>query len=126
MPTATAPLGKPSAPTKPAAGLTKPGLSRQTSAPKDAAADEEEEAAGLQPIHLGISVVALLLAALFLFTAYSADQTPNRVSDYLFGRPDVTDDSGSSAYSSDSDDNGGSSSSTADDDDEEEEDEEED
>ena len=84
MPTATAPLGKPSA-TKPT-GFTKPaGLSRQTTIKKDV--EEEEETSSLQPVHIGISAVALILAALFMWTVYNGDQTPNRTSEYLFGQP---------------------------------------
>lgn len=86
MPTATAPLGKPAA-AKPT-GFTKPaGLSRQTPAAVKKDIVEEEETPGLQPVHIGISAVALILAALFMWTVYDGDQTPNRTSEYLFGAP---------------------------------------
>lgn len=128
MPAATAPLGKPSA--KPTSGFTKPaGLSRQTSSStkENTEVEEEEETSGLQPVHLGVSIVALLLTALFLFTTYKADQTPNRVSDYLFGKPVAADDAGyaPSASDDDSDDEeeaASSSSSASDDEDEDDED----
>lgn len=119
MPAATAPLGKPAA-SKPT-GFTKPaGLSRQTASAKDTAA-EEEEAPGLQPVHLGISVVALLLAGLFAFTAYTADQTPNRVSEYLFGDPGASDASSSAAAEDDSDDGDSADSGSSSDSEEEDE-----
>lgn len=119
MPTATAPLGKPAA--AKTAGFVKPGLSRQTGAPKEV--DEEEESPGLQPVHLGISVLALILAALFTYMTYSTDQTPKRVSDadYFFGQPKATDVGSGSYTSADDDEDSGSSSSDTDDDEEEEE-----
>lgn len=117
MPAATSPLGKPTA-SKPT-GFTKPaGLSRQTAAAKE---EEEEESPGLQPIHLGISIVALILAALFAFTTYQADQTPNRVSPYLLGEPKAGDvGTASSSYDAtdDEDEDDNSSSSTSGDEDE--------
>ena len=96
MPAATAPIGKPSASgsTKKAtsqksSGITRPaGLSRQT------ATEEEEEVKPVTPAFIGINIAALLMAALFLFTVYSTDQTPKRSSEYLFGE-----DSDSSGYS---------------------------
>ena len=111
MPAATAPLGKPSTATKPT-GFTKPaGLSRQTGAAKNEAEDEETEPQ-LQPVHIGISAVALLLALLFAWTVYQGDQVPNRTSDYLFGQPAAADDSATSASDTSVD--------SADDDDEDE------
>lgn len=116
MPAATAPLGKPGAATKPT-GFTKPaGLSRQTSSAKDDSEEEEGEKP-LQPVHIGISALALLLSLLFVWAAYKGDQVPNRVSDYLFGQPSVADDSSASMSSA--------SQSSSDDDDEDEEEEEE-
>lgn len=112
MPTATAPLGKPGA--AKTASIKPAGLSRQNAA-KNEAAEEEEEEQGLQPVHLGVAVVALLLAGFFLFTTYKTDQTPNRVSEYLFGKPNAEDTSGYS--SSDDDDSSSTSSAKADDED---------
>lgn len=109
-------MGKP-------AGFTKPaGLSRQTASN---AVDEEEEEVGLQPVHIGLSAVALLIALLFCWQTYSADQTPNRTSDYFFGTPSVSDSSGSSDSSASSEDSeasdeGDSSEDSEDDSDEEE------
>lgn len=122
MPAATAPLGKPSAAAKPSTattGFTKPaGLSRQTAAAKE---EDDAEPAAPQPILLGASILVLLLAALFAYAAYTGDQVPNRVSDYLFGAPDaLSDDGGSSGYDS-SDDDGYSSSASDDEDDEDDE-----
>lgn len=126
MPAATAPLGKPSAASKPT-GFTKPaGLSRQTGSAEKSDGEEEEGEKQLQPVHIGISAVALLLALLFMWTVYKGDQVPNRVSDYLFGQPTQADASAPSDYASD--DNEASNNDAADDDendgDEEEEDEE--
>ena len=126
MPAATAPLGKPSEAAKPAAPGAKPAAPAASDTPQRTDDEEEEETPGLQPVHLGISVVALLIAALFLYTTYTADQTPNRTSEYLFGTPKTEDSSYSSSdYSSsddDDDDRGGSSSSSDDEDDEDDED----
>lgn len=100
MPAATAPLGKPAAASKPTAGFTKPaGLSRQTGSAKH---DEEEEEGEkpLQPVHIGLSVVALLLSLLFAWTVYQGDQVPNRKSDYLFGKPVAEADGSASSSSS--------------------------
>lgn len=52
----------------------------------------------MTPAFIGINIAALLMAALFLFTVYSTDQTPKRSSEYLFGEPAVS-DSDSSGYS---------------------------
>lgn len=102
MPTATTPLGKPAAAAKPA-GFTKPaGLSRQTAPAKSEETEEEE--VGLQPVHIGISAVALILSILFVWTVYTGDQVPNRTSDYLFGQPTAADAPDES--SSDSEDGG--------------------
>lgn len=125
MPAATAPLGKPTA-SKPTTGFTKPaGLSRQTasgtSTKETTTVDEEEENTGLQPIHLGVSIVAALLAALFLFTTYTGDQTPNRVSDYLFGKPSAGDVSADYTSASDDEDSSSSASDSEDEEDEEDE-----
>ena len=73
------------------------GLSRQTAANKDE--EEEEEEKGPQMVHLGISIAALLAALLFCYGAYSADRTPNRVSDYLFGQPVTAESGGGSEVS---------------------------
>ena len=78
--------------------------------------EEEEENTGLQPVHLGFSFVALLLAGLFLYTTYTTDQTPNRVSDYLFGTPKTGDDAGYTSSSSANDDSDSEDDSDADDD----------
>lgn len=122
MPTATAPIGKPAA--AKATGFTKPSLSRQTGSDKNEV-DEEEESPGLQPVHLGISVVALLLGILLAFTVFRTDQTPNRVSssDYFFGEPKAAD---SASVAADTEEDSSSSSApadAADEDDEEDEDE---
>ena len=123
MPAATAPLGKPSAASKPT-GFTKPaGLSRQTGSAK-AETEEEEGEKPLQPVHIGISAVALLLSLLFVWTAYQADQVPNRVSDYLFGQPSTAADN--AVVGSTSSDDEDEDSSADDEDSEEEEDEDED
>ena len=123
MPTATAPIGKPAA-TK-TTGFVKPGLSRQTGGSKEVE-DEEEESPGLQPVHLGISVLALLLGALLAYTVFSTDQTPNRhnSTDYFFGEPNAAPtDSPSAVVSADDDEEENSSSAAASDDDEDDEDE---
>ena len=76
------------------------GLSRQTA--KHVEEDEEEEVRS-SPVQLGISIAALLVVLFFLYTAYTADQTPNRTSAYLFGDP------AAQASASDSGDDGSAS-----------------
>ena len=111
MPSATVPMGKPApaaskaATKQPAPGFIKPaGLSRQTVSNK--VEDEEEVETGPQPVQLGISIAATLVALLFAYTAYSADHTPNRVSDYLFPEPQAAEGSGNDGgeFSTSSDD----------------------
>ena len=60
------------------------------------------------------------MAALFLFTVYSTDQTPKRSSEYLFGEPAVS-DSDSSGYSASADASGETEAASDNGDDEEEE-----
>lgn len=76
----------------------------------------------MQPVHIGISAVALLLAILFLWTAYKADQVPNRVSEYMFGQPSAADSSSSASSASDSDSDSDASDDEDDDEDEEDDD----
>lgn len=103
MPAATVPVGKAAganAPTKPA-GFTRPaGLSRQTAS---RVADEEEEEVAFQPVPFSISVVAALISLFFCWQVYSADQTPNRTSEFLFGDPSAAASSTSSDDSAASD-----------------------
>lgn len=105
MPAATSPLGKKPAGAKPT-GFTKPaGLSRQTAPAKT---EEDEAEKGPQPVHIGISAVALILAGLFAWMVYKGDQTPNRVSDYIFGQPQAGADASGTGddYDSDEDESG--------------------
>lgn len=126
MPAATAPLGKPEAAKPSSPSATKDSTDPDKPATTTADEEEEEENVGLQPVHLGLSVAALLVAGLFLFTTYTADQTPNRASEYLFGTPKVADVSMSNY--GDDDDSGSSSraSSASSNDSDDEEDEEDD
>ncbi len=114
MPAATVPVpaGKPApaaAPKPAATGFVKPaGLSRQTVSNK--VEEDEEIEAGPKPVHLGISIAAVLVSLLFIYAAYSADHTPNRVSSYLFPEPQAA-ESADSDYDASSSDEGSDSSS---------------
>ena len=105
-----APAASETTPKPSSAGFVKPaGLSRQTVSTK--IEEEEEIEVGPKPVHLGISIAAVLVSLLFVWAAYSADHTPNRVSDYLFPEPQAAE---GSTYSSSSDDEGSSEDSSGD------------
>ena len=72
--------------------------------------EDEEIEAGPKPVHLGISIAAVLVSLLFIYAAYSADHTPNRVSSYLFPEPQAA-ESADSDYDASSSDEGSDSSS---------------
>lgn len=95
MPVATAPIGKPAGFSKPA-GFTKPtGFGKP-------AADEDDEPRKDHPVILVLAIVSVLLMAFFCFLQYQVDQTPGRVSEYLFGNPSAA--SADSSYDESADD----------------------
>jgi len=81
MPAATAPIGKP-------AGFTKPaGFAKPAGFGKPAAADDDDEPKKDHPVVLTLAILSVLVMGFVCFLQYQIDQTPGRLSEYVFGAP---------------------------------------